>query len=517
MKRRTSPCPSCGAPVIFPIGAMVAVCDFCQSVVGRGDKELEDHGKVADLLETSTRLRRGLTGKFNKKEFTIQGRVQYRHPAGGVWDEWYLSFPAGRWGWLAEAQGKTYLMFEKQLKEGGKLPDFENMDVGTQIDLAGVKLEVMESGVAENAAAEGGIPWDFRNGGEHRFVDMQGTDGEFATLEYGESPKLFVGRSVDLNDLNLVGQGWEMEDEKISVSAKQLNCPKCGGQLTLRAPDQALRVTCPQCNSLLDVDGGKLAYFKTLKSKENFQVLIPLGTEGELFGTKYTVIGFLRRYATWQGKTFPWSEYLLYEPSKGFRWLVHNDRHWSFVEPTKSVSGKSGQSAKSLRYDGDTFRIYDRGQAIVRYVVGEFYWKVAVGDQARTADYIAPPRMLSFEWSGTKKSREVNITVGTYVPVEEIEKAFGVKELSRPWGVGVIQPFAGPGKQFYLMWVAFMVVLIGTQILFGKPGSRVGADGWLCFYGLLMVSAGPAAALAYRYSFEVKRWENSDYSPYATE
>ena len=135
MKRRTASCPACSAPVVFEIGSVVAVCDFCQSAVARNDKAVEDHGKVAELVETSSKLRRGLTGKLNKKRFTIMGRVQYKHPAGGFWDEWYLALPGGRWAWLSEAQGKNWLMFERKLTSRKKLPFFEGLEAGSTVQL----------------------------------------------------------------------------------------------------------------------------------------------------------------------------------------------------------------------------------------------------------------------------------------------------------------------------------------------------------------------------------------------
>lgn len=514
MKRRTASCPSCGAPVQFGIGSVVTVCEFCQTAVARGDKKVEDFGKVADLVETKSRLRNGLSGKFLDKHFTVAGRVQYRHPAGGVWDEWYLAFPGGRWGWLSEAQGKTHLMFEKRLKHDAQLPEFDRMSVGTDVKLAGITFDVSERGTAETIAAEGEIPWAFRTGAEHRFVDMHDTEGRFATLEYGAQPQLFVGEEIKLEDLHLAGDDWQLEEQKIATAALQLNCPQCGGQLVLRAPDQALRVTCPSCNSLLDADQGKLSYLKTLKSSKRYKPAIPLGSEGELFGKKYTVIGFMRRYAVWEGKTFPWQEYLLYEPSVGFRWLVRNDSHWSFVEPAKPPL-PSGV-LNSYTYEGENFRIYDRGKAYVQYVLGEFYWQVEVGEKVRTADYIAPPRMLSFEWSKTDKSEELNVSVGTYLTVDEVKQAFKLKRLGRPWSVGVIQPGPWPGRGLFLLWPGFILLNFLTHAAFSKPGAA-GSDGWLCFYAMLIVSAVPLAVLVYRYSFEVKRWENSDYSPYATE
>src|SRR5436309_619137 len=92
--------------------ALVTVCPYCNSVVGRSDKGLEDLGKVADLVESGSPLDVWLKGRFQGVPFDLTGRVQYAHPAGGVWDEWYAHFADGRWGWLAEAQGRFYLTFE---------------------------------------------------------------------------------------------------------------------------------------------------------------------------------------------------------------------------------------------------------------------------------------------------------------------------------------------------------------------------------------------------------------------
>ena len=59
-------CPSCGGTVEFKVGtSLVAVCPYCRSVVGRGDKGLEDLGKVADVSETGSPLDLWLQGRFD--------------------------------------------------------------------------------------------------------------------------------------------------------------------------------------------------------------------------------------------------------------------------------------------------------------------------------------------------------------------------------------------------------------------------------------------------------------------
>jgi hypothetical protein len=81
----------------------------------------------------------------------------------------------------------------------------------------------------------------------------------------------------------------------------------------------------------------------------------------------------------------------------------------------------------------------------VEYVKGEFYWRVEQGETVRAIDYVAAPLMLSQEVT----ANEMNWSVGTYMTNEEVEKAFAVPDLPRPWGVAPNQPFTG---RFYYTW-----------------------------------------------------------------
>ena len=48
-------CPACGAQVLFRTGSsVVVVCEFCNSVVARTDRGVEDVGKVADVVESGS-------------------------------------------------------------------------------------------------------------------------------------------------------------------------------------------------------------------------------------------------------------------------------------------------------------------------------------------------------------------------------------------------------------------------------------------------------------------------------
>lgn len=529
MKKRVVACPACAAPVEFQLStSLVTVCDFCRSVVARADKKVEDHGKVADLVETNSPIHRGLSGKYNKKRFDVVGRVQYQHPAGGVWNEWYLRFPGDKVGWLAEAQGKFYLMFERRFADEAELPSFESLDVGHRFQSSAEGqgspsageggFVVAEKGVATAAAADGDIPWAFRPNAEHRFADLHGEGDEFGTLEYsGDRPRGFFGHEVSLADLNLESDGWATAvPAGPNTSALQVNCPKCAGPLTLHAPDQSLRVTCQSCHSLLDCGQGKLEYLKTLSGRGIDKPLIPLGSVGKLFDTEYTVIGFMGRFAVWEGQEFPWTEYLLYNPVRGFRWLVRNQGHWSFVESVSlSKVKKKGGDGGSVDFDGKHFKLYDKGKAYVQFVLGEFYWRVTTEETVATQDYIAPPLMLSFEKSKSDKGTEEIVSLGTYIAVDAVEEAFKLQDLPRPFGVGTIQPLPSRAD-VWGMWVCFASLLAVLDFIFVSGAVKQPVAQFHFFAAQAIVLAWPILMLFGRHTFEVNRWSNSDYSPYAT-
>jgi hypothetical protein len=515
VKARAANCPSCGGPVEFHVSStLVTICDFCQCVVARTDKAVADLGKVSDLTLTVSPLCRGQTGRIRGKKFEIIGRVQYQHAAGGVWDEWYLLFSNGRWGWLADAQGKYFLTFEKRLARA--VPEFDSLEPSMPVKLdSKSEFVVAEVGTATAIAAEGEIPWPFRPGAEQRYADLQGAGGTFATIDYSDGPPVvYSGREVSIDDLKLSDSGMAQPDgeKEVRVGALSLNCPQCGGALTLQAPDESKRVSCPNCSSLLDCSEGKLEYFQTLQAGRRHPV-IPLGSTGTLDGVKYTVIGFLERFARYEGRDYPWTEYLLREGRGSYAWLVNNSRHWSLAKAVPV--GDVRESGTYASYQGERFRLYDRGTATVRYVLGEFYWQVEAGEQASTADYIAPPRMLSVESSGSGNTREVNISLATYKTHEEIEKAFSVDELARSWGVGAIQP-APNASDILKLWACFGLLLVLLYFAISSVQSKT-IDGGFFTLMLVLVSAVPVGFLLYKYQFEVNRWKDSDYSPYSSE
>jgi uncharacterized Zn finger protein (UPF0148 family) len=521
-------CPACGAPVMFKTGSsIVVVCDFCHSVVARGDRRLEDLGKVAEVVETGSPLQVGLRGVYSGIAFELTGRAQLGHEAGGMWDEWYAAFSNGAWGWLAEAQGRFYFTFQQPAGQQALFPPFEYLQVGQAIAAipGSLTLTVAEKGVARALGAQGEIPYRLVPGEQHLYADLSGPRGEFGTLDYSQpQPLIFLGREVTLAELGIASAP-APEREARRVEAHQLSCPNCGGPLALRAPDHTERVTCPNCGSLLDVNQGRLEFLKALQTAR-IAPIIPIGATGEFEGGPLTVIGFMQRSVQFDRRYY-WEEYLLYNPQIGFRWLVRSDDHWSFVQSIPP--GEIATIGKRAVFRGKQFRLFQDTAARVEHVAGEFYWKVTVGETVRAADYVRPPEMLSMEVSvgapaeesqaqgaATKRQRratrpaaqptgEVNWSLGTYVKRRDVEKAFGISGLPRPSNVAPNQPFLH--KKIYKYWA----LLLALTFIFGLVVMVTGArrEVFRQTYSDLKPRSGPEdSEVRFSEPFELKGGQN---------
>ncbi len=473
-------CPACGAPVTFKIGSsIVTVCEFCNSVVARGDRAFEDLGKIADLVETGSPLEIGMRGVYRGIPFELMGRAQLGHQMGGMWDEWYAAFADGRWGWIAEAQGRFFITFQTETREQALIPPFEMLALGHPVAAISraAPLVVAEKGIARPLAAKGEIPYKLIPGAEYIYADLSGPRGEFATIDYSEIPPLvFTGQEAALPELGIIGRPTE-EREARRVSAQQLSCPQCAGPLELRAPDKAERVTCPNCGSLLDVSQGKLQFLKILEGGR-VRPIIPIGAVGEFSGVRMMVIGFVQRSVEFEGIRYFWEEYLLYNPDAGFRWLVRSDDNWNFVQPVPP--GSIEDEGKTVKFGGKRFKLYQDAVGRCEYVEGEFYWKVEQGEKAMMADYVSPPLMLSKEVSTmggaqSQSSRmnyagEINWSLGVYLKRQDVEKAFGIAGLPSTRKIAPNQPF--PHTKIFKYWGLLLLATFLLGIIFLATGSR---------------------------------------------
>jgi hypothetical protein len=250
---------------------------------------------------------------------------------------------------------------------------------------------------------------------------------------------------------------------------KALNCPQCGGAITLRSFQQAVTVVCENCHAILDAKDPSLKILQQFNEViARVPPLIPLGSRGKLRGTDYEVIGFQRRNSNSEGVRYDWHEYLLFNPYKGFRYLTEYQGHWNDVGVCKDLPSPQGSGANYL---GQTYRHFQTSDANTNYVIGEFPWQVRVGEHASVTDYIRPPAVLSREDS----SGETTWSLGGYTYGNDIWQAFKLPG-QPPTPVGVFEnqpaPNTGSLKQIWVAFLLLAVFLVGLMAMSEILASR---------------------------------------------
>jgi hypothetical protein len=244
---------------------------------------------------------------------------------------------------------------------------------------------------------------------------------------------------------------------------KSLNCPGCGASLTVRSLGNAVTIVCESCHSVLDAQDPKLRILQQFHAATiEDPPLIPLGTRGTIRGVLYEAIGFQRRTIQVEGISYSWHEYVLFNPTKGFRYLTEYDGHWNDVSILRSLPSLSSGEA-TLTYLGETYRLFQTADAATAFVLGEFPWQVRVGEVVHFSDYISPPRVISSEQTG----KEVTWSIGEYLAGRDIWKAFKLPG-DAPAPIGVYEnqpsPLSQNVKSVWRLTGVFLILLLSLAV-----------------------------------------------------
>lgn len=465
----SGPCPSCGAPVEFKAGASVAlVCPHCQHVVLRTDQDLVNAGRVADVAHGDSALAHGDGGVFQGKSFVVRGRVVMQHPQGGTWEEYYAIFGGDAATWIEEAMGRWYVLQQVATPA----PSLDGLAPGTSVDLGSYGSFVVDE-VNEGTflSAEGELPFSAAPGARRRFADLSAPDGARASLQQVEGASavdVFVGVETTFEALGVHRRSGEAAVH--TVGTAEVKCPNCGGPLPPRKDPKAERFVCPYC--------GVLAEAATLdiiarQDVSRAKPAIPLGSEGMLDATRFIVIGYVTRLTEIEGEPFGWEEYLLYNADRGYAWLVVDEGVWRFGVPVGGGEIDTAKFPGAVRHRDKTYRLRNTGPAEVTLVLGEFYWRVTIGEKVLAHDFEAGSQMVSREASGT----EVNWTFSHVLPPSQIESSFGMKLTpSAATGVPAEEDTEGLGRSFLTIG-RFALIFVVFVLIAKSSTSSCHADG----------------------------------------
>ena len=420
---------------------------------------VERLGEMAALPPDQSPLQCGSRGVWNGTAFELTGRIRVEW-TGGSWTEWWAEFADERSGWIAESQGFFTVSFPQE--SGKPLPAVEELAVGEMVRLAERNYTVIDVKSVTCLAGEGALPFAAPPGLTRQSADCMAEDGAFATLDYplGDPPGLFTGTyatfaALQFSNLRPV-PGWDGEVEQTRHATTALNCPGCGAPVVLRARGLTMAAVCGSCGGVIDTANPQAQLIQQAdEAVRKIRPLIEIGRRGQLFGAEYEVIGLLTRFDGYA----KWSEYLLFNPWQGFRWLVTYHGHWSFIDRLLEIP-RPGASKVTLR-DGRVFKHFATANTQVVSVLGEFFWKVERGEESALTDFVAPPFVLSLErYPGLQ---EVTWSLGEYVEPAVVATAFGLPQPATPVGVYLNQPNPHIGRWRSLRRLAF-AFLIGAAV-----------------------------------------------------
>ncbi len=446
----------------------MAVCGFCRSTLVRHDADLENLGTMATLAEDRSPFRLRFRGRYGSVGFELIGRLQLKY-AQGYWNEWYARLDDGRLGWVSEGSGLCYVTFEQTLKT--QLPPITEFSVGQTAKLGGKPYTVTNIEAAECVAIEGELPFRAAPGYAAPAVDLR-SDAGFASLDYSEDPpKVYIGEAVTLD--TLLDPAAPTDTPKVArAEARAFKCSSCGAPLSVRGPD-IRAVGCAHCGAVVDPDDANLKILSRVVEKLAIPKL-PVGSQGKLQGRAYTVIGFMRRATTVEGIRYSWDEYLLHAADAGYAWLTEYNGHWNFAKPLTRLPSIKPATQPVARFLDRDYKHYQRSQAEVTQVIGEFNWQVKVGDKASCDDYVSPPYLLSAERSET----ELSWSLAEYVPHAVVAQAFQLpKPLPEPTGVAPNQP--SPRESSAPYWLAYLAIAaIAGVVQFVSVGAAANKTVW---------------------------------------
>ncbi len=470
-------CPNCGAPVEFlsPASAS-AVCGFCHSTLVRDGESLRKIGTSAEIFDDFTPLTIGASGNYQGTSFMLVGRLQFGAD-DGPWNEWHALFDNGRSGWLSEDNGRYVFAFDAPTPVDAPRPERLQAGAGATVD--GRPWSVGSVVQARLLAAQGELVQPPPGNRSIVIADLRNTADEVATLLAVDAatPIWSVGKSVRLADLKMAGLreagvgGMGDAGEK-TIKAQSPPCPNCGAPLKITlATTQS--VVCDSCKSVIDLSKGigpDMAHYAQLNRMEPG---IALGRTGTLpipsgaAALPWQVIGYMERMelmSTGSDEAEAWREYLLYNTTEGFAFLVDTNAGWSVARVLTGAPELHGEQAT---WYGTRYQRRWSYTSENTYVLGEFYWKVEAHQQTQHQDYEGSASGHRALLSREQTATETTWSAGESIPAGMLASTFGLApqqaaQLERA-GPPSLGSLVGTGR--LISWPILLVVLVGVILL----------------------------------------------------
>lgn len=488
-------CPSCGAEIDADKRvALLTVCPYCRAAIVVDEKAAEVAGKMAVLAQSSGPLYTGGTGNLGGKNFTVVGRVRYGYEKG-YWDEWYLEFEHGKFGWIGEDEGNFTISHMSDRNVPSSL--YAKAEPGSHLEFGDRSWHVDEKDVAECEGGEGQLPFKVVTGEKYPFIDMSSGKDQFATIEFdlGEQhARVYRGKRLSAAaikmDMEKPSEAWgqpvgldmaesvereagEGKRERIVISGKRtkaLNCFACGG--TLDVPGEPVEsITCPYCSATNNIEGEeitcpgcdtgfpspgaektksaicphcnaqvdlrrslpKMLGHRVTKAKP--KLAIKVGQSCKLRGKSYVVMGHIRYRTRDDSGYYIDDEFLLFNNEAGYIWLLLTEGNFTLAHEVDERPPSKPPVMKRASYNflGHHWKVVE--SSISEGGTTKITW---VDGQlpyvAQVGDNSAYIDMIAppYLLSVETTATEQEFFFGEYIPRKEIAEAFSMEVSDLP-------------------------------------------------------------------------------------
>jgi hypothetical protein len=297
----------------------------------------------------------------------------------------------------------------------------DQLQAGRNININGQKYVVTDVRKCFCIGGEGELQEAAHDGKEFASVDLRAVGGNgFITFDYSDvPPSVYTGEACSRGELELSNlrsnEAIEQATGKLTGGVTGFDCPSCGASLEYH-PGFGETVACPSCKAIVGLEGERRTVVLKQDELAQRQPFLPLGTTGAIRGGKYEIIGFMSRS---DGEGSEWEEYILFSKGFGFLWLTHSDDDWYLGEVLNGLPDDRGEQ---VYHAGKLYRQESEYTATTTFVLGEFNWRVKIGDEVRVTEWSTGGSLLSRE----SYKDEVTWTTSAKIPQGVIGKFFGL-------------------------------------------------------------------------------------------
>ena len=433
----------------------MAVCTYCRSTVLRDGATAANIGKLSEILDDYSPLQLGTGGAWKGKPFTVIGRLRLKYEDGS-WNEWSIEFQDGTMSWLSDASGQ-YVVTQRNAAATPPVA-MDQLQVGRNVNINKQKFVVTDARTCVCIGGEGELPGPASDGKEFTSVDLRSVGGKgFITFDYSDTPpSVYIGEACDRDKLRLTNLRSDEEIEraigKLKGAVTGFECPSCGASLEYHA-GFGQTVACPYCRAVVELEGDRRTVVLKQEEFDRREPSIPLGSKGLLRGDEFQVIGFMARS---DGEGSDWEEYILFSKYGSFLWLTHADGIWYLGEVLNELPNERGAE---VYHGSKLFRRQSQYTAGTTFVLGEFNWRVKIGDAVQVTEWASGNANLARE----TYQNEVTWTLSSIIPAAAIAKAFGISLADEP--KKNLQTGGIPWRWILTAWGAAFLLDVGAHLM----------------------------------------------------